>query len=1100
MDTGNEVECKYSGRQMPENTIIEASGRENINDMENNRVQDGFESCAVNNNTSYQAGSSAASATKSIGLTGAIDDSGSGPEDGSCRTSHGTSDFDEIPGVSIDESLIQNQTVYRSLDTSEITPSVVNSAIDRAESILKNKCSFSGVRTTATGLSFSPSCSSANFCVSSSRERNKSFYNFGSENKLTIDSLSESKLAISDYSEDETERDSSNQSLNNNSSEAHDSFSGKSDSSTDLDIKIMENWSALNLAGEESLHVGVHRKNVLSASSVNTTRFSENGTLSYIDENASCELDGDRVKFIRNISLSTPNWDDELWKEHSTHPLITSKKSKKLIKKKYGAPLVLKPFPIHGRHHSDLLNAGTRKFGLLPCPDLPSFNSADELFRFPKPIKLLKRSSSFPETRPRFDQLKTIFSNSKIVSISTPSLNKLPSRSPESTDFVSKSSGISLVKVGRDEFDQSTNGIVGDSFLGKKATKILDIQTTKVTEIPMHEHNFEGEDHSTTIARERVSNDQVQEADEDHQPEFQQKQRHVEPPKYGHSGFYVLPKVAVVFPLRDVPASDTGEGDSRVPDAASHAEFGRSSPAGEPLHPASVTSLLASSKPVSPAKNKASSKHSSKHSSPIKTLSTVSVNNVADIDHTDSVDSDDQSSRVSTGLGSLEVVVCPVQKSHHVGREIVNTVYAIPIDSLFTLLFTNSKMMLEVHALRKTTDVVASPWQSKNDGQQRLRQVTYTVALPTNSFGPKVSHVTETQVMSELTVPGEYYSVDAEASNAGIPYAESFLVSNHWCLTRESCSETRLAVYTSVKYKKNMWGFMKSVIDKNACSGVEGLLQGIDSALQQEVTEHANMHQRTRRRRRRGTVKLESEVPGSVPGLMPAADVTAAGTGVAALKDKTKAKLPVNNILVNRLLGSTAMRPPALARPPALGSGTAALNAAWRDDSVDTTSMSWPNCRVLIMTFLLLLLLCTNLMLFWRLTKLEELVRLQPHYAALRGFMQLDPDVVRKEIRSDAMLQILQEQEVAHVKMTEDWRTRISEAETLLHQAEGMLRGLHATIPTEQSAASRALLERLRESSLSLQADIDSSVQTGPELPYNFNDLESDSSHSRHEL
>ncbi|XP_018009595.2 protein Aster-B isoform X3 [Hyalella azteca] len=557
---------------------------------------------------------------------------------------------------------------------------------------------------------------------------------------------------------------------------------------------------------------------------------------------------------------------------------------------------------------------------------------------------------------------------------------------------------------------------------------------------------------------------------------------------------------ASLHPYTDVPASDTGEGDSRVPDAASHAEFGRSSPAGEPLHPASVTSLLASSKPVSPAKNKASSKHSSKHSSPIKTLSTVSVNNVADIDHTDSVDSDDQSSRVSTGLGSLEVVVCPVQKSHHVGREIVNTVYAIPIDSLFTLLFTNSKMMLEVHALRKTTDVVASPWQSKNDGQQRLRQVTYTVALPTNSFGPKVSHVTETQVMSELTVPGEYYSVDAEASNAGIPYAESFLVSNHWCLTRESCSETRLAVYTSVKYKKNMWGFMKSVIDKNACSGVEGLLQGIDSALQQEVTEHANMHQRTRRRRRRGTVKLESEVPGSVPGLMPAADVTAAGTGVAALKDKTKAKLPVNNILVNRLLGSTAMRPPALARPPALGSGTAALNAAWRDDSVDTTSMSWPNCRVLIMTFLLLLLLCTNLMLFWRLTKLEELVRLQPHYAALRGFMQLDPDVVRKEIRSDAMLQILQEQEVAHVKMTEDWRTRISEAETLLHQAEGMLRGLHATIPTEQSAASRALLERLRESSLSLQADIDSSVQTGPELPYNFNDLESDSSHSRHEL
>ena len=63
--------------------------------------------------------------------------------------------------------------------------------------------------------------------------------------------------------------------------------------------------------------------------------------------------------------------------------------------------------------------------------------------------------------------------------------------------------------------------------------------------------------------------------------------------------------------------------------------------------------------------------------------------------------------------------------------------------------------------------------------------------------------------MSELTVPGEYYSIDAEASNAGIPYADSFLVSNHWCLTRETHTETRLVVWTSVKYKKSMWGFMK---------------------------------------------------------------------------------------------------------------------------------------------------------------------------------------------------------------------------------------------------------------------------------------------------
>lgn len=45
------------------------------------------------------------------------------------------------------------------------------------------------------------------------------------------------------------------------------------------------------------------------------------------------------------------------------------------------------------------------------------------------------------------------------------------------------------------------------------------------------------------------------------------------------------------------------------------------------------------------------------------------------------------------------------------------------------------------------SDVIASPWQSNPETNQKLRQVTYTLALPPNSFGPKVSHVTETQVL-----------------------------------------------------------------------------------------------------------------------------------------------------------------------------------------------------------------------------------------------------------------------------------------------------------------------------------------------------------------
>lgn len=65
------------------------------------------------------------------------------------------------------------------------------------------------------------------------------------------------------------------------------------------------------------------------------------------------------------------------------------------------------------------------------------------------------------------------------------------------------------------------------------------------------------------------------------------------------------------------------------------------------------------------------------------------------------------------------------------------------------------------------------------------------------------------QVVSPFSKHGDIYTVDAEACNAGIPYADSFFVSNHWCLTRESATETRLSVWSQVKYKKNVWGFMK---------------------------------------------------------------------------------------------------------------------------------------------------------------------------------------------------------------------------------------------------------------------------------------------------
>lgn len=64
--------------------------------------------------------------------------------------------------------------------------------------------------------------------------------------------------------------------------------------------------------------------------------------------------------------------------------------------------------------------------------------------------------------------------------------------------------------------------------------------------------------------------------------------------------------------------------------------------------------------------------------------------------------------------------------------------------------------------------------------------------------------------MLPCSKPGELYAVDAKSVNAGVPYADSFYVTTHYCISRASESKSCLAVYAQVKFKKSLWVFVKS--------------------------------------------------------------------------------------------------------------------------------------------------------------------------------------------------------------------------------------------------------------------------------------------------
>ncbi|XP_045593812.1 protein Aster-B isoform X2 [Procambarus clarkii] len=430
----------------------------------------------------------------------------------------------------------------------------------------------------------------------------------------------------------------------------------------------------------------------------------------------------------------------------------------------------------------------------------------------------------------------------------------------------------------------------------------------------------------------------------------------------------------------------------------------------------SETSELVGTENTQPPRVPASPTKCPQNRSPIN--SSPPPNDVIPTDMSDTTESEPDSK--ITCLPSGESVACPNQSSHHQGREIINTVYSLPVDTVFTHLFTNSKFMLDLYAARSTSDVVASPWQSNPDTNQKLRQVMYTLTLPPNSFGPKVSHVTETQVVSPFSKPGEIYTVDAEACNAGIPYADSFFVSNHWCLTRESSTETRISVWSQVKYKKNVWGFMKGVIDKNAFSGVESLLNDINAALLAEV-DRSNL-KRTRRRRRRVGSKCET------PDVLLPSQV---------YPDKVKVK-------VKDMHKATQIP----ARKLTLPTVTPDNNNSSNEGPV----------RMVVVTLVILLTL--NALLYYKLWALEEKMFLRS-----TPYPNLDPSMFRSGANGGPLeewVRILQQQEALHAAEVERWRKSIEEAAGFLRKAEESLRALHTSIPPHHASKLQLLLRQIQ--------------------------------------
>lgn len=184
----------------------------------------------------------------------------------------------------------------------------------------------------------------------------------------------------------------------------------------------------------------------------------------------------------------------------------------------------------------------------------------------------------------------------------------------------------------------------------------------------------------------------------------------------------------------------------------------------------------------------------------------------------------------SSSSDSVDEENIPEKDLH--GRLHINRVFHISAERMFELLFTSSHFMQRFADSRNITDVVSTPWNVEPGGNQ-LRTMKYTIVLNNPVIG-KYTTATEKQTLHKESREAQFYLVDSEVLTHDVPYHDHFYTLNRYHIIRSSKQKCRLRVSTDLKYRKQPWSFVKSLIEKNSWSSLEDYFKKLESDLLME--------------------------------------------------------------------------------------------------------------------------------------------------------------------------------------------------------------------------------------------------------------------------
>ncbi|KAJ8342457.1 hypothetical protein SKAU_G00323850 [Synaphobranchus kaupii] len=345
------------------------------------------------------------------------------------------------------------------------------------------------------------------------------------------------------------------------------------------------------------------------------------------------------------------------------------------------------------------------------------------------------------------------------------------------------------------------------------------------------------------------------------------------------------------------------------------------------------------------------------------------------------------------------------------GKQYINEVYKLSVDKLYDILFTESQFMRDFLEQRRFSDVVYHPWKKEEAGNQ-TREIMYTISL-TNPLAPKTATVTETQTLYKASQESECYIIDAVVIAHDVPYHDYFYTLNRYMLTRVAKNKCRLRVSTELRYKKQPWGLVKGFIERNFWSGLDEYFRHLELELSKVEAAFNEPHRQspkakalrsaTARRRKRPHTHLRAQHMDE------------------ALSPVTT---PEDEEVIHRIkhvAGSTQTR-----HIPEHVPGGFALYSVSK--------------LLLIISFVLVLLVFLNMMLFYKLWMLEYTTQSLTTWQGLRPHESKLPQTQME------WAQILESQQRYHDDELQKWRAIIKSSVLLLDQMKDSLLNLQKGI------------------------------------------------------